>query len=171
MQKASRQLTDYSMSTVQWYNDKLTELAPLHSVYLKPTATNTAQFVELSRQNWSNMIDVLQQVEQQLEGPFALGDQISLADLHVIAYLARLMAACCQLEGEKDELVALEKALQHDCLKDNVYAKGGVSLKVSAGAPSIRPDSSDISPLQLRTYWTAIKSRPSFQAVYGGGLH
>lgn len=65
-----------------------------------------------------------------LEGPFALGDQISLADLHLIAWLARLMAVSTQIEKEPDEIVALEKALTHDCLKNNAFAKRGLSSKV-----------------------------------------
>jgi glutathione S-transferase len=76
------------------------------------------------------MIDVLHQVSEEIQGPFALGDQISLADLHVIAFLARLMAVSCQLEGEKDGVIALDKALGHECLKGHAHAQGGLSPKV-----------------------------------------
>jgi len=114
----------------QWYNDKLTELAPLHNVYLSPTPASTEAFITLSQQNWSHIIDVLFTIEKQITGPFALGDQVSLADLHIMAWLARLMAVASQIEKEKDEVVALEKALTHDCLKDNAFAKRGLSDKV-----------------------------------------
>lgn len=108
----------------------MAELAPLHNVYLKPTPANTEQFIQLSRQNWSHIVDVLFEIENKIEGPFALGDQISLADLHLIAWLARVMAISTQIEKETDELVALEKALAHECLKNNIFASRGLSSKV-----------------------------------------
>lgn len=121
--------TCYSLPS-QWYNDKLTELAPLHNVYLSPTPANTEAFIALSRQNWSNLIDVLFAVEKQITGPYALGDQVSLADVHLTAWLARLMVVACQVEKEKDEILALEKALTHECLLDNSFAKRGLGVKV-----------------------------------------
>lgn len=105
-------------------------MAPLHNVYLKPTPAITKEFLLLSRQNWSHIVDVLFEIETKMEGPFALGDQISLADLHLIAWLARLMAISTQIEKEPDELIALEKALTHECLKNNVFASRGLGSKV-----------------------------------------
>lgn len=116
---------------VKWYNDKIAELAPMHSVYLTSSTSNIESFVHLSRQNWSTIIDTLYAIEKEMVTPYALGDQISLADLHLTAWLARLFAVACQVEQEKDEIVALQKALQHDCLKENIYAKLGLSDKVS----------------------------------------
>ncbi|UZJ51378.1 hypothetical protein CBS101457_000698 [Exobasidium rhododendri] len=137
---------------VKWYNDKTTELSPLHNVYLTPTPANTEAFIALSRRNWSFIVDTLYAVEKLIAGPYALGDQVSLADLHLIPWLARLMAIASQAEGEKDEVVALEKALSHDCLATHALAKRGLGVKI-------------------KTYWTNVKTRPSYEAVYGSGLH
>jgi hypothetical protein len=163
---------------LQWYNDKLTELSPLHNVYLSPTPANSEAFIALSRQNWSHMIDVLYAVEKLITGPYTLGDQISLADLHVVPWLARLMAIACQLEGEKDEVVALEKALAHECLQSNAFAKQGLGAKVrpiplpcSKPLPTLFLYTHSSLSYQITAYWTNVKARPSFEAVYGSGLH
>ena len=108
----------------------MTELAPLHNVYLTPTPANTEAFLALSRQQWSQVVDVLSAIEKGVTGPYALGDQVCLADLHLTAWLARLMAVASQAEGKEDEVAALEKALQHECLRDNAFASRGLSDKV-----------------------------------------
>lgn len=103
----------------------------MHQVYLQPTSANTEAFIALSRQNWNYTADVLSEIEKQIEGPFALGDQVSLADMHLIPWLARLFAIATALEKEKDELAALDKALRHECLQSNPHAAKGVTPKVS----------------------------------------
>jgi len=53
--------------------------------------------------------NVVKKLEEIIKGPYALGDQVSLADFHVIAWLARLVkisggdrsaSAISKLEGE-----------------------------------------------------------------------
>lgn len=165
---------------MQWYNDKMTELAPLHNVYLTPTPANTEAFLALSRQQWSQVVDVLSAIEKGITGPYALGDQVCLADLHLTAWLARLMAVASQAEGKEDEVAALEKALQHECLRENAFASRGLSDKVRRLRVAARPVQSHTSheptplPSSRRTGPTSRQghpSRPSTEAVSTDASH
>lgn len=137
---------------VKWYNDKLTEVETLHLAYLQSEPNATRAFLDISQAIWSGAASTLVELESKLVMPFALGDQVSLSDLHITAWLARVFSVACNVEGEKDEVAAMGKALQHEILRDNKDAQKGLGEKV-------------------KQYWASMKARPSFQAVYGEGLH
>lgn len=116
---------------VKWYNDKIAELAPLHAAYLTDDQQAAQGFVQQSHKIWAGVVIVLAELERKLVLPFAIGDQISIADVHLIAWLARVMAVATAVEGDQDELAALEKALHHASLQGTPAAHAGVGEKVS----------------------------------------
>ncbi|KDN38940.1 hypothetical protein K437DRAFT_239804 [Tilletiaria anomala UBC 951] len=135
---------------LKWYTDKLHALSPAYHVYgPESTQQATQLFIQLSRSRWQKLGAALAQLERQIRGPYALGDQVSLADAHLMAWFARVIAVCESKESAKD-LDALEKALQHEAV-------------AGEGRSMLGP--------KVRAYWQALKSRPSFQAVYKDGLH
>jgi len=77
-----------------------------------------------------------------IAGPYALGDQLSLADLHLMAWLARIVS----IAGGKKEKEGIDK------LEDKIGAGWKVGEKLGA-------------------FWEAILDRPSFRKVYADGLY
>lgn len=135
---------------LKWYDDKIATLAPLNKAYLDKDAAASLKFIEAGVQLWKNVAALVAQLENEIRGPFILGGQISLVDLQVGAWLARVQAVAKGLYGDaKDSLDALDAALQWDGLGD---AKQHVGPNV-------------------RAYWKHLMERPSFQEVYSDGVH
>ena len=128
----------------KWYADKIESQALLTRAYVQGDADATQQLVQLTNATWKNVAETLAKLETKLQGPFALGDQISLADLHVIPWLARIAAIASGLVKDQDPLTSLDGVL------------GAYGGKVGD---------------KMRAFWTAFAERPSFKAVYGEGLH
>lgn len=78
-------------------------------------------------------------------GPYLLGGQLSLVDLHVGAWLARILAVSEGLAGNG--------------------AKGLEALQ-----SMVAQDGGNVGP-RVKAYWEALMGRPSFQEVYKDGLH
>lgn len=135
---------------VQWYNDKEASLAPLHAAYIQADQEASQKFVQQSLQLWLGAAHVLAELEQKIISPFVFGDQISLADLHITAWLARIFSIATNLEGDQDEVSALKKVLAK--IQGSDEASRGLGPKVIQ-------------------YWNTVKARPSFQEVYKSGLH
>ncbi|KWU42223.1 hypothetical protein RHOSPDRAFT_21585, partial [Rhodotorula sp. JG-1b] len=94
---------------------------------------------------WHNVGKTVAYLEAQLDvkAPFLLGDQVSLADLHAGAWLARILA-CAGATSISDPDSALS------ALESNLSAPVGPKTKRWIGA---------------------LLERESFQQVYGKGLH
>lgn len=126
----------------KWYTDKIESQSLLTKAY-QGDAQAVAQLIELTNASWKNVVETLVKLETKVQGPFALGDQISLADLHLVPWLARVAAVAGGKTGE-DALAALDGVL------------GEYGGKVGE---------------KVRALWAAFLERPSFKDVYGEGLH
>ncbi len=140
---------------LKWYDEKLQALAPVYDVYTS-SATSSAsaeakeQLLRLSQARWANLSNVFDQLESganALRLPYALGDQISLADIHVIAWLARIVFVS---EGASASAASATKKKGLDAVEEQV-------------GRSIGP--------KVRQYWEAVQLRDSFKHTYKDGLH
>ncbi|KAJ1018045.1 hypothetical protein NDA16_004914 [Ustilago loliicola] len=127
----------------KWYSDKIESQSLLTKAYVEADRQAVSQLVELTNASWKNVVETLAKLETEVQGPFALGDQISLADLHLVPWLARVAAVAGGKTGE-DALAAL----------DGVLAEYGGKVGE-----------------KVRALWGAFLERPSFKDVYGEGLH
>jgi hypothetical protein len=154
-----------------FYDDKIAAQAPLVGAYLQHDAGAIAGFVEASRKAWKALPSTLAKLETQLQGTYALGDQFSLADVHLMAWLARLLAVVKGLPGAPDdELEALDAALKHEVCGGTAV---GPKVRPQKAAPlaAVAHHADLLSPNKLSAYWKTLKTRPSYAAVYGEGLH
>lgn len=127
----------------QWYTDKLQSQSLLTKAYVDADNEAVEELIELTNTSWKNVVETLVKLERKIQGPFALGDQISLADLHLVPWIARVSAVAGGKTAE-DALVALDALLAQ-------YG-GKVGQKVTV-------------------LWNEFSQRPSFSDVYGQGLH
>ncbi|KAH9950372.1 hypothetical protein B0H21DRAFT_819183 [Amylocystis lapponica] len=108
------------------------------------------EFFTSANAAWTALKDVLTQINQEIIGPYVLGDQLSIADLHLAAWLARLAT----LSGGS-------------AAEDGLLGGRGAA---AAGVLSTGPESTDRQN-RLAAFWDAAKERASFKKVYGDGLH
>lgn len=139
---------------VKWYDDKLAEEAPLVKAYVESDPSAIDALVAGGLAAWKGVGGVLAKFENTISqsgGPFLLGGQISLVDLHAGAWLARIVAVA---EGGSSSqakgLDALAEALNHPALGQG-------------GAGSVGPN--------VKAYWAQLLQRPSFSEVYKEGFH
>lgn len=123
-----------------------------------------------SKAAWFALRQALLQLNQEIIGPYVLGDQLSLADLHLAAWLARLV----KLSGgtiSDDGNTAIGRIEAHtgpafSLPKDLSVAEA----RRRAGLPIPDADSNERQN-RLAAFWDAVKERPSFKKVYAEGLH
>ncbi|GAA5863422.1 hypothetical protein JCM3774_005286 [Rhodotorula dairenensis] len=98
---------------------------------------------------WQNVAETLAYLEAQLDvkAPFLLGDQVSLADLHAGAWVARILA-CAGATAIAEPAAALA------ALESNLPGSGSTA----------------IGP-KTKRWVEALFERESFRQVYGEGLH
>lgn len=100
----------------------------------------------------------------------SVGDQLSIADLHLAAWIARI--------------AFLSGATQHDdgntiTAKIEAHVGGGFTLSKEfsvaearrrAGIPANGAESTERQS-KIAAFWDTVKERPSWKKVYGEGLH
>lgn len=99
----------FEQKIVQFLEEKLKSSEEVWQLYHGQSGEEKLkQFFDISIKTWTERLpEVCAKLEEMMEEPYFLGDQISLADLHVISWLARLVSIA---DGSltKDGLNALE---------------------------------------------------------------
>ncbi|KAF8078647.1 hypothetical protein FPV67DRAFT_1465941 [Lyophyllum atratum] len=127
----------------------------------KDAQAKRADFYTRARQAWEVALkNLLVKVNNEIIGPYSLGDQFSLPDLHLASWLARLV----KLAGgsyDDDGNTALGKLEAH--------IGGGFALakdfQVEDGQGTA------IYHNKLGAFWDAMRARPSWKLVYGQGIY
>ncbi|SJL05637.1 uncharacterized protein ARMOST_08983 [Armillaria ostoyae] len=106
-----------------------------------------AEYFEMARCARASLGRTLLRLEKDIIGPFALGDQLSIADMHLSAWLVRIV----KLAGGAmtDDGSGAVARLQHHV---------GTEFKLGQKG-------------RLSEYWEAMKERSSWKKVYAEGLH
>ncbi|KAH8120159.1 hypothetical protein DFH11DRAFT_1558649 [Phellopilus nigrolimitatus] len=129
------------------------------------------EFRSTSDEFWTvNMGKVLLTLDKEMIGPFALGDQISIVDLHLGPWLARVANDCEGLATDSgDTIVAkIEKRVGNNFTLPKNFQ--------SIISPDLGADPSlNITPgakrAKLAAFWDEMKGRSSWKKVYGDKLH
>ncbi|TFK77122.1 hypothetical protein BDN72DRAFT_953597 [Pluteus cervinus] len=104
------------------------------------------KYLQGSSDMWQvGLKEVLTQLEKEIIGPYVLGDQVSLADLHLAGWLGRVLWVV-QARAEDDGKTAVNK------------------LRKAAGLE-------ELGECKLAAFWDAVKERASWKKVYGAGLY
>jgi len=117
-------------------------------------------FFEAAHQAWEiNLKVVLTQLSNEMIGPFALGGQFSIADLHLAGWLTRVVMLAGGTKDDNGEsvVVKLEK-----------YIGGGFMLPRDFPGDLVREDGKQT---KIGAFWDTIRERPAWKKVYGEGLH
>ncbi|KAK0208233.1 hypothetical protein DFS33DRAFT_424753 [Desarmillaria ectypa] len=106
-----------------------------------------AEYFEMAKCARASLGRALLRLEKDIIGPFALGDQLSIADMHLSAWLARIVKLAGGATTDDGSVVV--GRLQQ-------YVGTGFKLGQKG---------------RLSEYWEAMKERPSWKKVYAEGLH
>ncbi|WWC65827.1 uncharacterized protein I303_108449 [Kwoniella dejecticola CBS 10117] len=84
----------WEQKTVKFLEEKLKSNEQIWELYNgQASQDKKEQFFEVCRKTWTESLpDAFSRLESLFKGPFALGDQVSLADLHAISWLTRLVS-------------------------------------------------------------------------------
>ncbi|KAI8995674.1 hypothetical protein BD414DRAFT_527757 [Trametes punicea] len=128
------------------------------------------EYLQSARAAWDRLKDVLLTLHKDIIGPYSLGDQLSIADLHLAAWLARI-ASLAGAEASEDGNTVLAKIEAHIGEGFNLPKDFSVAeARRRAGLAATNVDSTERQN-KLAAFWDAVKERPSWKKVYANGLH
>ncbi|KAF9270193.1 hypothetical protein L218DRAFT_952377 [Marasmius fiardii PR-910] len=156
-----------------WRNRK-TEVESLLSVFEKASQSSDeideeskvkrAAYFNVARVSWeTGMPKILTKLNEEVIGPFALGEQLSIADLHLGPWLARV-GKLAGATAADDGNAAIEKLEKH-VGNGFTLPRGNLPLdlmKTDGGRTASR--------CKLAAFWDVMRERPSWKKVYADGL-
>ncbi|KAL0581633.1 hypothetical protein V5O48_000449 [Marasmius crinis-equi] len=122
------------------------------------------EYFKMAKTAWdTNVPKLLTKLNEEVIGPFALGEQLSIADLHLgpwLAVVARLAGAAPSDDGD----TAIGKLEKH--------IGNGFSVPRSTLAIDLMKVEGDRpgSRSKLAAFWDTMRERPSWKKVYADGL-
>ncbi|WVQ95826.1 hypothetical protein IAU59_002925 [Kwoniella sp. CBS 9459] len=102
----------WEQRTVKFLEEKIKSNEQLWELYNGKAGKDREQmFYEVSKKTWTEALpETFNKLEDAIRGPYALGDQVSLADLHTISWLTRLISIAGG-EPDKDGIESLNPHL------------------------------------------------------------
>ncbi|TFK30419.1 hypothetical protein FA15DRAFT_698890 [Coprinopsis marcescibilis] len=118
-------------------------------------------FLDAGKLAWEKSLpNALLKLSKEIIGPYTLGDQISIADLHLAAWFTRV-AKLSGANASDDGKTVVEKLERYV----------GVGLKLPRDFTSEANPGQREKQAKLQAFWDAIKQRPSWLKLYGEQLY
>ncbi|KAF5355672.1 hypothetical protein D9756_003746 [Leucocoprinus leucothites] len=156
LDEAASEKIHASEKTKQFWTGKKAGVDALLDVFLlankandelsESEATKRAAYFTAATNNWTEIKKVLQKLDKAVVGPYALGDQISIADLHLSAWLARIAS-----------------------LVDGSAGDDGKTIVKKLGN-AIGEETVEERRTKIGTFWDEVRERESWKKVYGTGV-
>ncbi|KAG0708834.1 hypothetical protein DFH29DRAFT_343541 [Suillus ampliporus] len=146
-----------SEKTKAFWREKKMEIETVLSVF---SGGDVDGYLSRSKKMWEVTIPgVLTRVNEELIGPYALGDQVSIADIHLSAWLSHLVRLAGGSPSDDGD-VAIKKVEKH-IGNGFVFPEDFLS---SAFSPFT--EEKPVARSKLAAFWDAMKTRSSWKRVY-----
>ncbi|KAF8640490.1 hypothetical protein AX17_000153 [Amanita inopinata Kibby_2008] len=143
--------------------DVLTDASRVASDLTPGAKKKREEFLSCAKNAWEvNLKEVVLKINDEIIGPFTLGDQYSIADVHLAAWLARVMKLAKVEVGDEGN-AAIAK------LEKRIGSEGFLAQNSKWG--TAEGDDGRAQETKLGTFWNAVKGRESWKRVYKEGLH
>jgi len=132
-------------------------------------AKKREEYFALAKEAWKSLREVFPPLLQEMIGPYVLGDQLSIADLHLAAWLARL-GKLSGAEVSDDGSTLVRKLEEH--IGDGFSLPKDFSVAEARRRAGVVTDTESTErQSRLAAFWDAVRERGSFKKVYADGLH
>ncbi|PFH54456.1 hypothetical protein AMATHDRAFT_52046 [Amanita thiersii Skay4041] len=162
-----------SEKVIKLWQDKKSTLDSLHTVLADgdvPESKLTtdgkverAKFLENAAKAWeTDLKEIVTKINKEIIGPFVLGDQFSIADVHLAAWLTRVLKLSGVTVSDDGEsaIKKLEKRMKAEKLLPR-NSKSGENGETKG----------EEEETKLGCFWEEIEKRGSWRWVYGNGLY
>ncbi|KIJ21778.1 hypothetical protein PAXINDRAFT_165173 [Paxillus involutus ATCC 200175] len=153
-----------SDKTKTFWSEKRDAIETLLQVLATGRGHHAEDYFALAKKTWENAVpDVLTRVNKEIIGPYTLGDQISIADIHLCVWLVHVVRLSGGSGNDSGD-VAIKKVEQHI----------NTSFVLPQDFPStpVSGLTKDKAMLQSRlaVFWDAMRGRSSWEKVFASGL-
>ncbi|KAI0692785.1 hypothetical protein BC835DRAFT_28078 [Cytidiella melzeri] len=135
-----------------------------------PAKLSRSEYYKAATHGWNNLKEVLTTLSNDIIGPFVLGDQLSLADLHLAAWLARIgkLSGASAADNGDSVVAAIETHIGEGFRLPKDFSVAEARRRAGLPATTVDPNERQT---RIAAFWDAIKERPSWKKVYADGLH
>jgi len=153
------------------WRSKLEAEESLLQVFTAPNEELKSEYLDKAGTRWNvSLKEVLTELNKEIVGPYALGDQLSLADIHLIVWLARVVKLTGGLPTDDGNAIVSKIESRLGCTF--VQDISVVEARRRAGLdPGSAPPADGRRQSRLAALWDSMKERESWKKVYGAGLH
>ncbi|KAI0348597.1 hypothetical protein BDW22DRAFT_1350836 [Trametopsis cervina] len=128
------------------------------------------EYFTAATNGWTALQEVLTTLSKEIIGPFVLGDQLSLADLHLAAWLTHIawLSGASASDDGNAAVAAIEAHIGNNFALPKDFSVAEARRRAGLPATTVDPNERQA---RLAAFWDAIKERPSWKKVYAEGLH
>ncbi|KIJ68479.1 hypothetical protein HYDPIDRAFT_82366 [Hydnomerulius pinastri MD-312] len=153
-----------SDKTKSFWNEKKQSIEALLQVFTADGMGHAEDYFALAKQTWEVAVpDVLTTVNKEIIGPYTLGDQVSIVDIHLSVWLGHIVKLSGGSLSDSGD-TAIKKVEQ--------YINTGFALPEDYTPTSAFAGGKEkaIRRRRLAAFWDAMRGRSSWVKVHASGL-
>ncbi|KAF9237336.1 hypothetical protein BU15DRAFT_48784 [Melanogaster broomeanus] len=161
---SENEIIHMSDKTKAFWNGKRDAIVTLLQVFITGGGRQAEDYFGLAKETWEHAVpDVLTRVNKEIIGPYTLGDQLSIADIHLCAWLTHVVKLSGGSGNDSGD-AAIKKVERH--------LNTGFALPedfLPAPASALTKEKA-VMRSRLAVFWDAMRARLSWENIFVSGL-
>ncbi|KAF9229256.1 hypothetical protein BS17DRAFT_743116 [Gyrodon lividus] len=151
-----------SDKTKAFWIERKDAIETLLQVFTTARGRHAEDYFALAKRTWEHAVpDVLMTLNREIIGPYALGDQISIADIHLCVWLVHIVKLSGGSGNDSGD-VAIKKVERHI---NTSFVLPEDSLSTPPSALALAKDKGVLRS-RLAVFWDAMRGRASWENVF-----